>query len=1204
MNGVGADTNASADGTGSINLSYGTYKIVAEMPGMPGGAERSVSVRSVSGTDKVFVDGSSTGITLSSMTAASLTLTISKPSYTISGKVTDGTNPIGNAPVNAYRTDGSGHAENFSDPSTGNYTLYVNNGTWKVQAMTPQYGALTPKTITISGANADSKNFEPDTSSVNYGTITKSVVVDTNSDSAYVAADDEELSNVQVTIEGTTSAGDVYINAALTDTNGSSTFKLPPGTYTMKAISPTMGLLPAFSSSVVVNSAGTVTTEPTDLLSPKKGTVTINIIDVNGNTTTTPKAAVEFSLIGGKIDKAESFGNVASSTFSLPVYNVGADPVTIGSVTSTSPNNFYLMKINIPGVSASGLNVYGESGTIMATSTAVNGLWKVEVDGDETINVKLPAIKYVSGTVKDGSGTAVPDATVHLENASTGETAEVKADSSGNYSTRVSAGTYLMKADKDGYIDTASSVTISADGALADSATAVAAASLNISGSITVAGTAVSGAAVKAAKLGGGTVTATTASDGTYTLKVIAGDWKVSASYDGYTEKSYSNFVSVSTSNLSSVDINLTVPKSNLAVSTSQAVTPQAGGALSDSSAGVEINATETAIASSANSYTLNEKETSNVVGGSSGKPISGEAKTITSFNNNGGSVAILNKDIAIMSSYSTADLTSSLSSLTLANVEKVKVGSWDTSTDNWEHLPTTVVYKDSTGKFVEPTSNLSNVSTVNFTGFTSHLSTFNPLVQSDDLAPSEPTGLTVTRNNYYPNALVVSWTAPTTNLGGSELADLLGYEIYRSTSANGTYTQLNTSDNILGTSYTDYSAVAGYTYYYKVTSADTGGVESVLSSVSTGYEVASQTGGGNGGGGGGVIQPATVSFGVNPIMASGGKTTVASNLVILIFDVKNVAQMMLSEDANFTGASWGPYVASKFLGLSAGDGVKKIYAKFRNSSGIESEAKTINITVSPGAVVAEVTPAASVAASVAVASPASSLSISNVAVTSFQPGEPLKFIYRYKNEGKKLLVVKIYREILNDKGKVVKRTTGAVTMKAGAELKKDVSEAIDKKLPPGNYTIKVRILDSKNKALADNSFDITVEKLKMKYFVLGEVAFQDSAVSFDAAVLSKVKSNVVLPANLKLKFSYENLTLAKQTVKMVRELLNQDGKVVSSKAGKWVMKPGEKDSAAFTQAVAGNLSAGSYTIKITAKDYKSGETLAENSLTFIIELR
>ena len=82
--GSGNDTTANADGTGSLNLSYGSYKIGASVSGMPGGVDRTILIKS-DGVDKVFIDGSSTGIALSAMTNASLVLTISKPSYTISG---------------------------------------------------------------------------------------------------------------------------------------------------------------------------------------------------------------------------------------------------------------------------------------------------------------------------------------------------------------------------------------------------------------------------------------------------------------------------------------------------------------------------------------------------------------------------------------------------------------------------------------------------------------------------------------------------------------------------------------------------------------------------------------------------------------------------------------------------------------------------------------------------------------------------------------------------------------------------------------------------------------------------------------------------------------------------------------------------------------------------------------------------------------
>ena len=54
-------------------------------------------------------------------------------------------------------------------------------------------------------------------------------------------------------------------------------------------------------------------------------------------------------------------------------------------------------------------------------------------------------------------------------------------------------------------------------------------------------------------------------------------------------------------------------------------------------------------------------------------------------------------------------------------------------------------------------------------------------------------------------------------------------YEIYRATSKNGTYTKLNT---ISGTSFTNTSANAGYSYYYKVRAIDKNGVKSDFSKI------------------------------------------------------------------------------------------------------------------------------------------------------------------------------------------------------------------------------------------------------------------------------------------------------------------------------------------------------------------------------------
>lgn len=867
LGGGSSGGTAAADGTGSMSLGYGTYKIAAGVPGMPPGVERSVDIRSVSGVDKVFIDGSSTGIALSAMTASQLVLLVPKTAttYTITGKVTDGTNPVANAPVSAYRTDGTGHTDNFTN-SSGDYTLYVSNGAWTVSAFLPQqYGQLPTKSVTVAGANVSGQNFQPSTS-VNYATITKSVGIDANGDGLFEAG--EGQSNVQVTVEGTTSASQHYINTVLTDTNGSSTLKVPPGTYTMKAYSPTIGNFPAFSSSLVVASDGSVTSAPGDLLAPQSGSVTINILDKYGNATTTDKIAVEFQQIGGKFDAAQAFATVSSTVMTLPIYSAGADNIALGTVTSTNPSNFYLMKLAIPGIANNSYSAYGGSGTIMATSSASNGLYKVEVNGNKTVNVILPDVDYMSGSVQDNNGSAIPGATVHVQNKATGEAMEVKADGSGNYSAKLSSGNYMVQAEKNGYLDTATTVAVSASGTLATALTTATVANRTITGSITAGGAAVVGASVKGQMLGGGTVVATTLSDGSYTLNVVDGNWKVSASAEGYAETSYTAVVAVSGSSVTGVSIALSSTAS-LNNTQSVSMTPQTGGALTDTSANFSLTAPGTAISTSANSYTLAEKETSNVLGGGEGKPIGGKAKAITSYTNDNKLVGPLNNNVGVSAVYSVGDLTTALRTLSTTTVENIKMSSWDATANNWENLPTTVAYKDSSGNFLEPTATLSNVSTVSFTGQTLHFSVFNPTTAVTGLFPSAPSGITVSPGN---GSVTVSWTAPTTNSDNSTLTDLLGYELYRSTSASGPFTQVNTSDITSGAQYSDTSVTNGNTYYYKVTAANTGGSESALSTVSAAALPSASASGnfssGAGGAGGGAATAVTTPAATTPAAA------------------------------------------------------------------------------------------------------------------------------------------------------------------------------------------------------------------------------------------------------------------------------------------------------------------------------------------------
>jgi hypothetical protein len=66
-------------------------------------------------------------------------------------------------------------------------------------------------------------------------------------------------------------------------------------------------------------------------------------------------------------------------------------------------------------------------------------------------------------------------------------------------------------------------------------------------------------------------------------------------------------------------------------------------------------------------------------------------------------------------------------------------------------------------------------------------------------------------------------------NLLWNSSSNVVGYNIYRSSSANGTYSKINSSLDP-NTSYTDSSVASGQTYYYAATSVNSSGLESARS--------------------------------------------------------------------------------------------------------------------------------------------------------------------------------------------------------------------------------------------------------------------------------------------------------------------------------------------------------------------------------------
>lgn len=94
---------------------------------------------------------------------------------------------------------------------------------------------------------------------------------------------------------------------------------------------------------------------------------------------------------------------------------------------------------------------------------------------------------------------------------------------------------------------------------------------------------------------------------------------------------------------------------------------------------------------------------------------------------------------------------------------------------------------------------------------------------------------------------------------------------------------------------------------------------------------------------GGGFVAPAAPAAAIgNSVTAVSG--AVSGSSVVLNLSAPEAVSMAISENSNFTGASWEPYSSSKAFDLSSGAGEKTIYVKFRYANYAESSVKSLTV--------------------------------------------------------------------------------------------------------------------------------------------------------------------------------------------------------------------------------------------------------------------
>lgn len=829
-NGTGSHAETSTAGVFTIKLNAGSYVVGSFSPGVGKSRELPVVVTAT----EVFVDGSSTAST-GATGANPFILKMTKPSYTITGQVTDGSSAVGNASVFAYRTSPSpGQADAVSDSSTGNYTMYVDNGTWKVNSFIPGFGPMAEQTVIVSGANQSSINFAP-SSSANFSLYTGNIYDDANNDNIF-ATSTEGLVGAVIRLSGSSGT-----NEAVSGAEGAFSIRVPSGTgYTI-----TDAFMPGYGRIAPLNNAGTaigtlnLTASSTNnyIRVPKRNTITINVKDSNGNAVSVNKAFID---LFNTTTKQGSHVEITSAT-----------TTTIQVATGTSPT----IRAYVQGVPPSSVSVASDdAGTAVSADvvTIDNATEAIKI----VVNTSSAAFSRVLGTVYKTaatSGNELEDAWVQFIDETNGVHFGTQATTSGKYDVSAANGTYQVIVSKAGYIGTPLTVTVSGtttQNFILDSA------SLTISGTVTAGGSAAANAFVRAEKVGGGQSIGQTSTDGSYSLSVTSGTWRVFATADGYSQgSSASNPITVSGS-VTGKDVALSTTVSlQSKLATSNTFTDTAAGSFTDSTVGVNVELDSNSLGAAGNSSYLTAKETSNIPSTASVNIVANKAKDINAYS--GGS------QIKNLKSGKTAsiDLTYTKSELAQTNIDtttevgNLKMVAYSEDKKEWEALSTVATYKsdgddntvgnsdDST--VTSPTASLSNVDYVVFTAVGTHFSAYALSSPTGAEPPSTPGAVRATAGSGVGAAITVAWSAST---GGPE-----GYYVYRHTSSSGQFPLLATVAGASTVSYSDSSVSEGSTYYYKVAAySDSGSQESAASSAVNATSPATAGSGIPGGGGGG----------------------------------------------------------------------------------------------------------------------------------------------------------------------------------------------------------------------------------------------------------------------------------------------------------------------------------------------------------------
>lgn len=454
-----------------------------------------------------------------------------------------------------------------------------------------------------------------------------------------------------------------------------------------------------------------------------------------------------------------------------------------------------------------------------------------------TINLSATTLVTISGNVKDASGNNLTGAMVTLtESGSNGLIKTVKTDSSGNYSLSVKSGTYTLTPTLSGYVPSAAP---SLTAATSDT-------TVNFTGAsaLKTAGQVITGTVYKAdasSPVTTGFVTASSSDgrivaapvdpqSGTYSLPVDNGTWTIKGVAPLHAKTTRSSTVTVLNSDAASKDITLTADNSKSSTVSSQSLAANTGGSVDDTdNTGVKFTAGAGVLESGSGNVTLIVEKTFDAPDTANYQPLGDASFGITASGSS--SIKDLNGNAELIVDYS-----SLVASLPAGTSESdLKFGYFDPAIGDY-----VLVEK---GFVVDTTNNL-------ITAQTDHLTDFALLVSTGGSAPSTPSGLAATAASS--SQINLSWTQTT---------GATGYSVFRSTSANGTFSRLGSDPTVSSGStltYSDTGLSASTAYFYKISAVNSGGESAASSAVSAttssagGSNPGGDSGGSSGGGGGG----------------------------------------------------------------------------------------------------------------------------------------------------------------------------------------------------------------------------------------------------------------------------------------------------------------------------------------------------------------